>query len=78
METTWSFFFAGGFEGGVGAEGCGFVDGVNQVDVGVLLEAVFHGSLGLGLVAVGGWAQTTSAGISAQRRLRPHWTAHSN
>ena len=38
---------------GVGAEGGRFVDGVDQVDVRVLAQAVLHGGLALGLVAMG-------------------------
>src|SRR6266511_5394670 len=44
---------ARGLEGVVGAEGGRLVDGVDQVDAGVLLQAVLHRGLALGLVAGG-------------------------
>src|SRR6266498_1999751 len=44
---------AGGLQGGVGAEGGGLIDGVDEVDARVLLQAVLHRGLALGLVAFG-------------------------
>src|SRR5476649_641104 len=47
-----AFFLAGGFQRLVGAGGGRFIDGVDQVDVGIFLQAVFHRRLALALIAV--------------------------
>ena len=42
------FLFTSGFDGFVSTGSSGFIDGVHHVDVGVLLQAVFHAGLAFG------------------------------
>ena len=54
----------------IGAGRSRFVDGVDEVDVGVLAQAVLHGGLALGLVAVGVLAADHLRGGDQVRRVR--------